>query len=284
MTGKQNRIRDYSSAAFDRYLAILGIGRSEPSWQSLTELTSAHLIRIPFENASKIYRARIQGIRNMPSLGEHLDGIERSNFGGTCFTNNYYFHLLLVYLGYEVKLCGADILEKGAPPDGHMANVVTIGGNEAIVDIGFGAPFLHPIPRDSTTDITLQSGSLRYVLKSKDNEGHSRLEIYRNGQLLLGYILKPVARKLDDFADVIARSYADSAPLLSNLLIVRFFAQGAVRLRNNAITEVHGYESRTRKLTAKDEIKTAIVNYFGMPANITGAVIDLLSGLKTFWS
>jgi N-hydroxyarylamine O-acetyltransferase len=283
MTEIGNSHKDYSSVVFKRYLAILGISISEPNWQSLAKLTSAHLIRIPFENASKIYRARIQGIHNMPSIEDYLDGIERFNFGGTCFVNNYYLHLLLDYLGYEVKLCGADVLENEAPPDGHIANVVTIGGHEVIVDVGFGAPFWHPIPRDSETDITIHLGSLRYILKPKDKEGLSRLEIYRDGQLLLGYALKPAARKLDDFAEVITRSYDDSAPLLNYLLIVRFFADGVARLRNNAITEVHGSESRSQKLATKDEIKNAIVDHFSMPANITRTVIDLLSGLKTFW-
>ena len=273
-----------SDANFDRYLYILGVSKLGPSWQALTELTSAHLIRIPFENISKIRRATIQGIRNIPSLEEYLDGIEHFNFGGTCFVNNYYLHLLLIYLGYEVKLCGADISENGAPPDGHMANVVTVDGREAIVDVGFGAPFWHPIPRDSTTEIKIQLGELLYVLKPKDNEGHSRLEIYRDEQLIFGYLLKPAARKVEDFAEVIARSYTESAPLLNYLLLVRYFRDGAVRLINRSFTEVNGSESRIQKLATIEEIINVIEGRFGIPAHIVSEVIGSLGETKIFVS
>lgn len=273
-----------SDANFDRYLYILGVSKLGPSWQALTELTSAHLIRIPFENISKIRRAKIQGIRNIPSLEEYLDGIEHFNFGGTCFVNNYYLHLLLIYLGYEVKLCGADISENGAPPDGHMANVVTVDGREAIVDVGFGAPFWHPIPRDSTTEIKIQLGELLYVLKPKDNEGHSRLEIYRDEQLIFGYLLKPAARKVEDFAEVIARSYTESAPLLNYLLLVRYFRDGAVRLINRSFTEVNGSESRIQKLATIEEIINVIEGRFGIPAHIVSEVIGSLGETKIFVS
>jgi N-hydroxyarylamine O-acetyltransferase len=271
-----------SDAIFDRYLYILGVSKLGPSWQALTELTSAHLIRIPFENLSKIHRAKVLGIRNIPSLEEYLDGIERFHFGGTCFVKNYYLHLLLIYLGYDVKLCGTDVFEDGSPPDGHMVNVVAIAGDEAIVDVGFGAPFWYPIPRDSTTEITLRLGTLRYVPKPKDNEGRNRLEIYRDAQLILRYLLKLTAKKLDDFEEVIARSYANSAPLLNYLLLVRYFRDGAVRLVNHTLTEVHGFESRTQKLATKEEIIGSIEGRFGIPADIVCEAIDALGDTKIF--
>ncbi len=273
-----------SDAIFDRYLGILGIPGVEPGWQALTELTSAHLIRIPFENVSKIRRARVQGIRNTPSLEEYLDGIERFNFGGTCYVNNYYLHLLLAHLGYEVKLCAADILANGAPPDGHMVNVVYVDGREAIVDVGFGAPFWHPIPRDSATDITIELGSERYVLKPKDIEGRSRLELYRNGKFDHGYLLKPAPKRVGDFAEVVARSYDDEAPFLNSLVLIRFFEDRSIILRNYTLTEFSGCESRIRTLATKEEIIKTVEERFNVPALIVMQTLNTMIGTRIFKS
>jgi arylamine N-acetyltransferase len=269
---------------FDRYLRILGVSESEPSWRALEELTSAHLITMPFENVSKIYRARVQGIRNIPSLEEYLDGIERLHFGGTCYVNNYYLHLLLAHLGYEVRLCAADILVKGASPDGHMVNVVILHGSEAIVDVGYGAPFWLPIPRDSSTDLTIELGSERYIFKPKDNEGRSRLELYRDGQLNHGYLLKPAPKQIGDFAKVIAHSYGDDAPFLNSLVLIRFFENSSIILRNYSFTEFQGLDSRIRTLATKEEIVNTIVERFSIPSHISWEVLNSMPELKAFKS
>lgn len=269
----------YSSKIFDRYLELIGVDRSEPSPEGLTSLTSAHLIKVPFENVSKIYRTRIKGIREIPQLNEFLDGIEYQNFGGTCYTNNYYLHLLLGHLGYRVRLCGADISVNGAPPDGHMVNIVTIEGREVIADVGYGAPFWKPIPRDSKIDWVLKLGFERYVLKPQDNEGRSRLELYRNNQLRHGYVLKPAGRQFGDFADVIARSCGEGAPFLNRLLLVRFFENQSLILRNHTLSEMSADKSTGHRLETRDEIIQAIEDNYGISADIAAKVLKCLGDL-----
>src|SRR5512143_789806 len=92
------------------YLRLLGLRPRVPSLEALTELTGAHLVRVPFENVSKLY----------------------------------YLYRLLENLGYRVRLCGADM----SRPDVHLVIVVTVEGHEYVVDGGYGAPFLAPLPRD----------------------------------------------------------------------------------------------------------------------------------------
>jgi len=267
---------------FDRYLNLIGVARSRPSWEGLTELTSAHLRRIPFENVSKIYRARIRGIREIPRLDDFLDGVERYNFGGTCYTNNYYLHLLLAHLGYEARLCAADISVNGAPPNGHMVNVVTINESEAIADVGYGAPFWQPLPRDGTDDLERRLGHERYVLKPQDSKGRSRLELYRDNQLAHGYVLKPDGKDVRDFADVVARSYGDQAPFLNRLLLVRFFDDWALVLRNNSLTEMRDSTSISKSLQTLDSIANVIVDRFGIPAKFASAVLESLGDKVKF--
>lgn len=266
-------------AIFDRYLRLLGIAKIKHDWETLAVITSAHLTRIPFENVSKIYRAKIRGIRGMPSLEEYLDGVEHYNFGGTCYTNNYYLHRLLVNAGFDVKLCAADITVNGAPPNGHMVNVVNIDGREAIVDVGFGAPFWQPLPLGSDLDVIMELGTEKYVLKPRDKTGRNRLEFYRDNQLQHGYVLKPAARNVEDFNDVIARSYSDSAPFLNRLIVTRFFENRALVLRNHTLTEMNGTRSITNNLRTGDDIARAIVRHYGIPEDIVSGVLESLKEL-----
>ena len=121
----------YNETLFDRYLNILGVSRKEPSITALYEIVTAHLTKVPFENISKLLYKK-QGLKNIPDLSVYLDGIEKFNFGGTCYSNNYYLYLLLKYVGYDLKLCGADMKN----PDVHIVSMLKIGGRDFIVDCG----------------------------------------------------------------------------------------------------------------------------------------------------
>ena len=181
------------AALIERYLHLLGVTREKPGLQALSKLVFAHLTRVPFENVSKLYRWKCQGLDGLPNLPQFLDGIEQDHFGGTCYTNNFHFYSLLTALEYEVKLCSADM----ATPDVHMASVVRVEGRDYLVDTGYAAPFLSPIPLDLESDYLIELGRDRYVLKPQDEFGQSRLELYREGKLKHGYLLKPQPRTIE---------------------------------------------------------------------------------------
>src|SRR5665811_331066 len=128
---------------FKKYLVLLGEEEASPSPESLYKIVKAHLIKIPFENISKLYYKQ-QGMDSIPNLSKYLDSIENYSFGGTCYSNNFYLYLLLEHLGYDIKLCGADMKN----PDVHLISIVKIEEREFIVDGGYAAPFLEPLPSD----------------------------------------------------------------------------------------------------------------------------------------
>ena len=72
---------------FEKYLDLLGVEKSEPDFDLLKKIVKAHLIKVPFENISKLLYKK-QGITNVPDMSAFLNGIEKYNFGGTCYTNN----------------------------------------------------------------------------------------------------------------------------------------------------------------------------------------------------
>ena len=262
----------------DQYLRLLGVTRKKPGLVALSELVFAHLTRVPFENISKLYRWKQQGQATLPTLKQFLEGDEHCNFGGTCYCNNFHFYTLLANLHYEVKLCAADM----ATPDVHLVSVVCIEDHEYLVDTGYAAPFLTPIPLDLDCDYILQLGRDRYVLKPRDELGQSRLELYRQGTLKHGYLVKPSPRTIEDFQPVIADSFKPGATFLNSILLARFWRGRSLVIHNLSLIESQGCEWTTRSLQ-REEIAAEIHEKFGMPGEIVTAAIDGLRDLQDAW-
>jgi len=61
---------------FDKYLYLLGVEESSPSFEFLCKIVRAHLLRIPFENVSKLLHKK-QDMDDIPDLPAYLNGIEK---------------------------------------------------------------------------------------------------------------------------------------------------------------------------------------------------------------
>lgn len=68
-------------------------------------------------------------------------------------------------------------------PDVHLISIVKINGSEFIVDEGYAAPFLEPLPRDLLENYAITSGKEKYILKPKNDDSTSHLEQYYMGEL-----------------------------------------------------------------------------------------------------
>jgi arylamine N-acetyltransferase len=253
----------------NRYLRILGVPRREPGLDALAELTSAHLRRIPFENVSKLYHRQDAGMR-LPDLARFLDGIERHHFGGTCYSNNFHLHELLAHLGYRVSLCGADM----SAPDVHVVNTVDLAGRPYLVDVGYAAPFLSPLPLDLDRVHEVRWGSDGYVLEPRDSAGRSRVQLFRDGRLHHGYQVNPRPRRIQEFETVIAASFEESATFMNALLVARFFPGRSVTLRNLTLSEARAGSSRVSRLPHRDELPEAIERHFRISQDITRRALE----------
>ncbi|HVN77568.1 MAG TPA: arylamine N-acetyltransferase [Terriglobia bacterium] len=263
----------------DRYLSILGVSRREPTRDALFELVRSHMLRIPFENLSKIYYRKHQGLIGLPGLELFLEGIERFNLGGTCYANNFHIHELLANLGYQVMLCGADM----SNPDVHVVNIVNSEGRDYLVDVGYAAPFLTPLPRDLKTDYCVSLGSDQYILRPQDSRGYSHLEFYRNGTPRHGYWVKPFPRQIGEFDRVIAGSFDKSATFMNALLMTRFFPDRSIVIRNLSLMESHGTVTQTRGLASLEELAQAVHDHFAIPLALILDVVNEFERLEDPW-
>jgi arylamine N-acetyltransferase len=262
-----------------KYLGVLGVSRKAPTLKALCELVAAHVTRIPFENISKLYYRRHLGLAGLVPLPLYLDGIERYHFGGTCYPNNFHLYTLLASLGYEVKLCSADMTN----PDVHMVIMAQVEGDEYLVDGGYAAPFLAPLPRGFEADFVVPLGRDRYVLKPQDEKGFSRLELYRDGTLRHGYVAKPSPRKIGDFHTVIVDSFRPSATFMNAILLARFYPDRSVVIHNLTRIESWGTESAMYPIASPGELAAEVEKHFAIPAAIVSDAFASLRDLRDAW-
>jgi len=258
-----------AAQTFDRYLSILEVDAEPPGIEHLTRLVRAQVNRVPFENISKLWLRKTRGATTVPSLEEHLDGIEHRSFGGTCYANNPFFAQLLRYLGYDVTICGADM----SKPDVHLVSIVRLDGREYLIDVGYAAPFYTPMPRDLDHDLEIAFGTSLFVLRSQDRSGRSRLDMFRDKELIHGYLAKPESRKIEDFEGVIRDSYSNRATFMNVLVVERFFDGRSVRIHNLTLSESTPETTKTTQLADRRELVEAVERHCEIDADIVREAI-----------
>lgn len=126
------------------YLRYIGIDSiREPDIDFLRELQSNHLLTVPFENWDIHTGRKIE-----LDTDKFIDKILRRNRGGFCYELNGAFAWLLERLGYKVSRLSARVeMQSGSfgPEFDHLTLLVDINGGY-IVDVGFGASSLFPLP------------------------------------------------------------------------------------------------------------------------------------------
>lgn len=114
----------------DAYLARTGASASS----SLTELHEAHVRAIPFENIDVML-----GIVPSLDLADIQDKLVGRRRGGYCYEHQLLFTAVLERLGYTVARRMSRVM---TGPRTHMMSIV----DDHLVDVGFGAGMLHPMP------------------------------------------------------------------------------------------------------------------------------------------
>lgn len=250
-----NRTRD---AVIDRYLRLLGISESPAGYNGLGALVRAHLVRVPFENISKLLLYAREGSGRPITLPEFLDGIEHSDFGGTCYSSNPFLAELLRAVGYDAVLLGADM----SAPDVHTSIRVRLEGREYHVDVGYAGPFDVPIPLDASSEIAF--GGSRYVFGPAPG-GHE-MAVYVGDEPVHRYLVHEPPRSHAFFFGTIAESFEPGRTFMRCLRITRFLENGgAVELRNRRLLRLTSGGATETTVNSLAELRRAVDDEFGMP-------------------
>lgn len=170
------------SLDLDAYLARTGASASS----SLAELHEAHVRAIPFENID-VMLGRTPSL-DLVDIQAKLVGRRR---GGYCFEHQLLFTAVLERLGYEVRR-RAGRVKTG--PRTHMMSLV----DDQLVDVGFGAGMLHPMPLVDGAVVDqagwphrlVREGAL-WVLQKQTAQGWERMHAFEPDveQLPIDYLM-----------------------------------------------------------------------------------------------
>ena len=127
------------------YLARIGIEKTEAAadLERLKILQRQHLLTVPFENLDIHWKRPIT--LNSNRFYDKIIGEKR---GGFCYELNGLFSELLKEIGFENRIISAKVSKGdgkfGAEYD-HLAVLTKIGGEEFLVDVGFGSFTAEPL-------------------------------------------------------------------------------------------------------------------------------------------
>ncbi|SDG68959.1 N-hydroxyarylamine O-acetyltransferase [Lentzea fradiae] len=150
------------SVDLDAYFARTGASASS----SLTELHEAHVRAIPFENID-VMLGRVPSL----DLGDIQDKMLRRGRGGYCYEHQLLFTAVLERLGYTVARRMSRVK---TGPRTHFMSIV----DDQLVDVGFGAGMLHPMPLADGAVVDqagwphrLRREGRRWVLEKRSGDG-----------------------------------------------------------------------------------------------------------------
>jgi N-hydroxyarylamine O-acetyltransferase len=245
-----------------RYLQHIGFaGIPQADLLTLQQLHRCHMLSVPFENLSIIYR---QGIHlEEPALFNKI--VER-NRGGFCYELNRLFAALLKNIGFNVQFISGEIRARdgsfGAPFD-HMALKVELD-QPYLVDVGFGDSFLTPLkittteqqPQTSGTFHLEQEGEVYYLeRRNGDNRSHAKT-LYR-------FTLQ--AREPSEFDGMCHyHSTSQQSHFTQRLVCSRPTENGRVTLSENKLIITEDHQRHESTLHSEDERRAALMRYFGI--------------------
>jgi arylamine N-acetyltransferase len=117
----------------------------------------------------------------------------------------------------------------------------------------------------------------RYVLKPKDPNNCSRLELYREGGMKHSYLAKPYPKKINDFLPAINNSYRDDATFMNSILLAHFLPDQWIMIHNQTLISHKGTQSTIENLSDIYQIAKKIESYFLIPESI---VLDTISDME----
>ena len=255
---------------YARYLRLLGFDRAPSGLEGLRQIVRQHVIRVPFENISKLLLIAREHKGRITALPEFLDGLDHYDLGGTCYTANPFFTELLREAGYDADLLGCDMSHRNV----HTAIRVRIEGKEYHVDVGYGGPFYEPMPL-AALPYEIRHGSFRYVL-DRAGDGRFAMNVFRDGERVHGYAVNETPRHLEFFTDIILGSFHSTATFMTLLRVVRHFGDHSVELKNSVITVEHRHNSKRIQLSSLKHLRQTFNEEFRMPRCPVESAVETL--------
>lgn len=259
-----------------RYLARIGCsGATAASPETLRRLHRAHLLHIPFENLD-VRLARPIGLDRAPVYEKIID----RGRGGFCYELNSLFAWLLEELGFEVTLLSGRVFKGAAtgPDFDHLALMVELE-RPWLVDVGFGASFVEPLPIDTPAVQTHGCEQYRCVRRA---DGMLAVERRRRGSVWEPqYAFSLTPRRLSEFAAMCDHHQRSAESSFTRTVVCsRATQRGRVALVDAELVESAGEARHSRAIAGPGDLDGALRRHFGiaLPPGELLAVAGMLGG------
>ncbi|CEI81755.1 MULTISPECIES: arylamine N-acetyltransferase [Oceanobacillus] len=263
------------------YLHYIQVSVKEPSLEYLTEISSAHLNQIPFENISTLLQ--LEEYQKKGKLVQDEKRFVRQLFqyhmGGTCYVINSSLHQLLKQLGFQNRYAFLG--------GRHVALLVQIPGEEeeVYVDAGNGAPFFEPVHLQTDPMNVSRFGNVEIKLRPGNEPGTYRYYRYVNRELSENIVWDFDTKKIyqfDDFQQAIKEYFQPNGLFTSDLRcqIWQLDQRRSLSLVNNVLSiQYSDGEVEKHILADRQSIREVINQEFELPKLPVENAIDVLEEL-----
>ena len=163
---------------------------------TLSSLQRSHLLAVPFENLDIHWNRPI--VLDPELFYKKIVGDGR---GGFCYELNGVFNELLRHVGFQTRLISARVFNGSAhgPEFDHAAIIVTIGGEEHLADVGFGAFSAEPLR--FVLDEEQYDANGAFVIRHRE-DGYFEVMKRDDGVWRSEYIFRNEERMLPEFEEM----------------------------------------------------------------------------------
>lgn len=243
------------------YLSRIAAAEIDPTADGLKTLQFNQLRSIAFENIEPL-------LGHVPDLSP--DAVWRklviAGRGGYCFELNGLLGRALAAAGFACRPVLGRV-RMGAPtggPRAHLAFVVTLDGEEWLVDAGFGGPGPAEPLRIGSRDEQMIRG-VRFRIRAEPASGEDVVERATDAGwfALYGFDRTPVADADIEAANFLCARW-DQAPFPHNLMINRVTNDGRKSLFNTGLRREHGLAVDETAIGSAAELHACLADDFGL--------------------
>lgn len=248
----------------ESYLADLNINGSSRDIDFLNELQSKHIAQYSFNNLAVILGQELP--LDIESL---FIKIVKGRRGGYCFEHNKLVFTVLSELNFDVRLLLSKVTynQKIEVARTHRVTLLTLSGEDYIVDAGFGhlgARF----PVKIELGLIQEQGDAQYRIIKNEN-GDYCYQVFKDGDFFTLYTFDLHYYTESDC--LLGHFYSHKHPnaaFVNNLVICRKFFNDIKSLRNNEFHHVKDSATQTTKITSIEQLHQLLIDVYQLDLDI----------------
>ncbi|MGC5326010.1 arylamine N-acetyltransferase [Brevibacillus sp. SYSU BS000544] len=258
----------------DRYLKLLNVEHSLPTYDFLQELMEAHLHVVPFEIVSKYHYFSSREPHDLiPTKEEFLDNAIQRGWGGNCYILNIHFGELLRTLGFDTNYVRA------VGGNAHLASMVTIDANRYYVDVGYMAPLFEPVQLEKEPHLA-RCGEEIIINRRSDHE--YIIDRRTGGQSFVMKTIEWFPVERETFVDDIIHAHRDEDenPFMRRIIATRFNNRVCYQVINSKLLIKSDTDIQAKEYTNKEEWLDMMQSHFSFDERDLAFALDFLAKRK----